>query len=75
MRDSIAYELDTELITKKEVARRLKVCARQVEIQTNKGIIPTIRIGRCVRYKWLDVLTALETQNAEQREEKDRYER
>jgi hypothetical protein len=48
-----------ELITKKQLSKRLKVCVRMVELQTNKGIIPNIRIGSSVRYHWQDVLTAL----------------
>ena len=48
-----------ELITKPELSRRLKVCVRMVELQTNKGIIPAIRIGSSVRYNWQDVLIAL----------------
>lgn len=48
-----------ELITKKDLAKRLKVCVRMVELQTNQGIIPIIRIGSAVRYCWSDVLTAL----------------
>ena len=48
-----------ELIDKPELSRRLKVCVRMVELQTNKGIIPAIRIGSSVRYNWQDVLIAL----------------
>ena len=48
-----------ELITKKELSMRLKVCVRMVELETNKGIIPIIRIGASVRYNWQDVLIAL----------------
>jgi hypothetical protein len=48
-----------ELITKKELSRRLKVCTRTVENLTNKGIIPMIRVGASPRYCWEDVSTAL----------------
>lgn len=58
-----------ELITKKELAKRLKLCVRTVELQTNQGAIPVIRIGTAVRYSWPDVFKALtehETRQASQ---------
>jgi excisionase family DNA binding protein len=65
MRASNFYSVDTELITKKEIAKRLKVCTRQVEVLANNGTIPVIRFGRLVRYKWQDVLSALENTEGE----------
>lgn len=50
-----------ELITKKETARRLKLCTRKVELMVNAGEIPVIRIGSSVRFNWPAVLNALET--------------
>ena len=61
MRDSVFHELDTELLTKKELAKRLKVCERTIENMCNEGTIPRIVFGRSVRFKWSDVLAALET--------------
>lgn len=49
-----------ELITKKEVARRLKLSIRKVELMVNADEIPVIRIGRAVRFDWSAVLNALE---------------
>ena len=49
-----------ELLTKSQLAKLMKVCNRQIEIMANQKIIPTIRFGRCVRYKWEDVLEALD---------------
>jgi excisionase family DNA binding protein len=64
MRNSVIYELDAELITKKELARRLKVCERTVEIMCNEGTIPKIVFGRSVRFKWSEALAALESVTA-----------
>ena len=50
-----------ELLTKSQLAKRIKVCNRQIEIMSNQNIIPCIRFGRCVRYHWNDVLKALES--------------
>jgi len=51
-----------ELITKKEVAKRLKLCTRMIEIMVNDGRIPVIRIGSSVRFNWNSVLSSLENQ-------------
>ena len=53
-----------ELITKKEVAKRLKLCTRMIEIMVNDGRIPVIRIGSSVRFNWNSVLSSLENQPA-----------
>lgn len=58
-------ELDTELLTKKELAKRLKVCQRTIEVLCNDSKIPRIVFGRNVRYKWRDVLSALDNSEAE----------
>jgi len=50
-----------ELITKKETARRMKVCVRKVELMVNAGEIPVIRLGSSERFNWQAVLSALET--------------
>jgi len=50
-----------ELVTKKEVAKRLKLCKRMIEIMVNDGRIPAIKIGRSVRFNWNAVLEALES--------------
>jgi hypothetical protein len=45
-----------ELIDRRELARRLKVDPRTVYNLELKRIIPSLRIGRCVRYNWESVL-------------------
>ena len=42
-----------ELITKKELSRRLRVSSRKIELDRN---LPCIRWGRTVRYDWGEVL-------------------
>jgi len=49
-----------ELLTKKELSRRLKICSRMVELMVNDGRIPVVRLGTAVRYNWNAVLAALE---------------
>ena len=49
-----------DLVTTKEIARSLKVTERTIQNLVARGIVPTIRIGRCVRFRKSDVLVALE---------------
>jgi excisionase family DNA binding protein len=49
-----------ELITKKEIANRLKLCTRKIELMVNAGEIPVVRIGSAVRFNWNAVLQTLE---------------
>ena len=49
-----------ELLTKKEIAKRLKLCTRMIELMVNDNRIPVIRIGSSVRFNWNPVLKALE---------------
>ena len=65
MRGNTSYEPDTEVLTKKELAKRLKVCERTVETMCNEGTIPRIVFGRNVRFKWSDVLAALEASSTD----------
>lgn len=51
-------ELPGELLTKKEIAQRLRVSPRKIELDKNW---PCIRFGRTVRYSWPAVLRYLET--------------
>ncbi|WP_200393118.1 hypothetical protein [Roseibacillus ishigakijimensis] len=46
----------TEILTKKELAQRLRVSERKIEMSKD---IPSIRWGRSVRYDWNDVLAYL----------------
>jgi DNA-binding XRE family transcriptional regulator len=42
----------TELIDRKELARRLDIDPRTVINLEVRKIIPAVRIARCVRYDW-----------------------
>jgi len=57
-------DVTRELILKDELAKRLKVCTRKVELMVNAGEIPVIKIGTAVRFNWEKVLAALETNQA-----------
>lgn len=49
-----------ELLTKPQLAKRLKLCTRKIELMVNAGEIPVIRIGTSVRFNWQRVLEQLE---------------
>jgi hypothetical protein len=49
-------ELPGELITKKELAQRLRISTRKIELDRN---FPCVRFGRTVRYDWKDVVEYL----------------
>lgn len=51
-----ASYLSDELITKKELARRLRISQRKIELDLK---MPTIRWNRTVRYDWQDVVEYL----------------
>ncbi len=53
---------EIELLTKLELAKRLRVSPRKIELDRN---MPTIRWGRTVRYSWADVLAYLKKEGAE----------
>jgi hypothetical protein len=63
--NSMHIEMDTELLTKKELAKRMKVCERTIEVLCNDSKIPRIVFGRNVRFRWRDVLSALESPEVE----------
>jgi len=48
-----------ELLTKKEVAARLKVTTRTVENWMRKGIIPFIKVKKVTLFCWDDVMKHL----------------
>lgn len=48
--------LPSDLLTKKELAFKLKVSQRKIELDTD---IPAIRWGRNVRYDWAEVVAYL----------------
>ena len=45
-----------ELLTKKELAQKLKISTRKIELDPE---MPVVRLGRSVRYDWNDVLNYL----------------
>jgi excisionase family DNA binding protein len=47
------------LLTKFDVAERLKVAPRTVDSWMKKGKIPFLKIGKSCRYRWQDVLEKL----------------
>jgi hypothetical protein len=49
-----------ELLTKQELAARLKKTPRCIEQWMRRGYLPYIKIAHTVRFKWHDVLQALE---------------
>lgn len=61
---SPAPEFDRELITKKELAQRLRKSPRCIEIWMRQGRLPFVRIGRSILFHWPDVLKAMERYHA-----------
>jgi hypothetical protein len=51
-----------ELITKKELALRLRISTRKIELDPQ---FPCVRFGRTVRYSWPDVLSYLQNNTSD----------
>lgn len=51
-----------ELLTKKELAHRLRISTRKIELDPHW---PSIKFGRTIRYDWGDVLEYLKKETAE----------
>lgn len=49
----------SELITKTELAKRLKVSTRTIDLWVNDGRISKIKISSSARFDWQDVLAEL----------------
>jgi hypothetical protein len=49
-----------ELLTKRELASRLKKTPRCIELWMRRGYLPYFKIARSVYFRWTDVLTSLE---------------
>jgi predicted site-specific integrase-resolvase len=49
------------LLTKFEIAERLKIAPRTLEIWRQKGRIPFFKIGKSCRYRWNDVIEKLQS--------------
>ena len=56
----------SELITKTELAKRLKVSTRTIDLWVNENRIPKIKINSSARFDWDDVLDALKEQNGKE---------
>ena len=56
----IISEMNSELMTRKQVADLLQISLPTLWDWTNKGIIPAYRIGNKVRYKRNEILKVLE---------------
>ena len=61
MSDSYTASL-TELVTKKDLAKKLSVTTRTIDNLTNRGIISRIKVGANSRYDWNEVVQALKSQ-------------
>jgi hypothetical protein len=51
---------ENSLLTKKELARKLKKSVRSIENWMKLGYLPYIKIGHSVLFKWCDVSKALD---------------
>lgn len=56
--------IETDLLTKRELARKLRVTEKTVENWQNAGHIRKLTIGGAVRYSWPDVVAAIKKQSA-----------
>ena len=51
---------DTELLTKEELAERLKLTTRTIDTMIAQGRLPCLKLSpRTVRFHWSDVMAAL----------------
>jgi len=57
----IAEQVD-RLITKKELARKLRVCERSIDLFVNRGLFKKIKLGAATRFDFEDVITSLKSQ-------------
>jgi hypothetical protein len=53
-------DIEDELLTRDDLAARLKVCVRTIDLWKRRGKIPAVIRGRkFTRYIWRDVVSAL----------------
>ena len=57
-------EIETDLLTKRELAKKLRVTEKTVEHWQNAGRIKKLTIGGSVRYSWPDVVASIKNQSA-----------
>ncbi len=50
------YYLDDLLISRKETAKLLSMCVRNLDYNTSNGKIKSVNQGRCVKYRKTDIL-------------------
>lgn len=50
----------SDLLTKREVAARLRRTPRCIELWMRKRYLPYIKIGRSVYFRWADIIAALD---------------
>ena len=55
---------ELDLLTEAELAAHLKLCRRQLYKWRIQGLIPSFKLGRAVRFRASEVLTALERHRA-----------
>jgi excisionase family DNA binding protein len=51
---------EIDLMTERELARHLKICRRQLYNWRVAGLIPYFKMGKAVRFRVMDVATAIE---------------
>ncbi len=60
---------ESRLLTTDELARRLHVGSAKIRDLARAGRIPSIRVGKALRFDWREVVTALRTKGNAEREE------
>jgi excisionase family DNA binding protein len=53
--NALRSDIDHELITKIQLAVRLKVSTRTIDMWMSKNLVPYRKIGRTVRFSWSEV--------------------
>lgn len=51
-----------EMLTADDVAKRLKITAKQVYALAKTGEMPSFKVGRYVRFCWSDIVAGLKKQ-------------
>ncbi len=55
--------VETDLLTKRELAKKLRVTEKTLENWQNAGYIKKLTIGGTVRYSWPDVVASIKSQS------------
>ncbi len=55
----LATSATDELLTKHDVAHRLRVSCRTVDVYMRTKRLPFLKIGKTVRFRWSDVIEKL----------------